>query len=350
MFNNMPEVSAKKKGSMSQSKSRTQLLIGGLVGCLVLLLCLALAGGAGWYFTLGPGASGNAASGIGTNKAANQPGSSAAPANVGTGKTNFRIAYSVQTGDSPEGKSVWVINPDGSGAKQLLPQASSPTFSPDGKLIAYYHWTDGIYLANADGTNPHKIVGETNAKFLAWSPDGKWIAFSSNPSGKETGNINIDAVAPDGGQRRTIIIGGSTPSWSNDAMRLAFWSCRGPDCGLIVASSLGGDSGKLIAGEFGASPALSPDGTKILYQAEADQVKHLFLINPDGSGKKQITKGTAHHVGAQWSPDGTTIFYRSPEGGSWGIWKMNADGSNPVKLVSDAPPPDWAFERVAVSR
>ena len=113
---------------------------------------------------------------------------------------------------------------------------------------------------------------------------------------------------------------------------------------------MGGDGGKLIAGEFGASPAWSPDGTKIVYQAETDQVKHLFLINPDGTGKKQITRGTSPQVGAQWSPDGTAIYYRSPEGGNWGIWKMNADGSNPVKLVSDAPPPDWAFERVAVGR
>lgn len=346
MFDNMPDVSSKKKKTApAQSNKQLPLVLAG-VGCLVLMLCLVLAGGAGWFFTMGPGA--NTANSV--MPAPNQPSSSAAPANANTGKTNYKIAYSVQIGDSPEGKSVWIINSDGSGAKQLLTQASSPTFSPDGKLIAYYHWTDGIYLANADGTNPRKIVGETNAKFLAWSPDGKWIAFSSNPSGKENVNWNIDAVQIDGSQRRTIIIGGSTPSWSNDASRIAFGSCRGADCGLLVANSLGGDAGKLIAGEFGAAPAWSPDGTKIVYQAETDQVKHLFIINPDGTGKKQLTSGTAHQVGAQWSPDGTTIFYRSSEGGNWGIWKMNANGTNPIKLVGDATPPDWAFERVAVGR
>jgi len=76
----------------------------------------------------------------------------------------------------------------------------------------------------------------------------------------------------------------------------------------------------------------------------------LFIVNVDGTGKKQLTSGTVPHVGAQWSPDGSAIYYRSPEGGSWGIWRMNADGSNPTRIANDVQPVDWAYERLALSK
>ncbi len=147
-----------------------------------------------------------------------------------------------------------------------------------------------------------------------------------------------------------IVIGGTQPAWSPDDTQIVFSTCRGADCGIFKASSLGGDGGTLVIGELGSSPAWSPDGKRIVYQADADDVKQIFIVNADGTGKKQITAGTVPHVGAQWSPDGSTIFYCSPEGGAWGVWKMNADGSKAVKLANDVPPVEWAYERLAVSR
>ena len=151
-------------------------------------------------------------------------------------------------------------------------------------------------------------------------------------------------------QGDTVVIGGNMPSWSPNDQQIAFSDCRGSDCGVLKAGSLGGDGGTMIVKELGTNPAWSPDGNKIVYQADVDSIKQLFVVNADGSGKKQVTSGTASHVGAAWSPDGGTIFYRSPEGGSWGIWKMNADGSGQVKLKSDVEPVDWAYERLAVTR
>ncbi len=87
-----------------------------------------------------------------------------------------------------------------------------------------------------------------------------------------------------------------------------------------------------------------------MYQKDVDGPKQLFLINSDGSGKKQLTSGSAIHSSANWSPDGNFIFYRSPEGGQWGIWRMNADGSNPVKIANDMPPGDWPYDRIAVTK
>lgn len=346
-FDNMPDVGKGKKvqGTAPQSNRVLPLIIG--VVLLALVMCVVLAG-VGWFVLQGRGGAATTTSNNTPSTASqNQPEKQGQAVAV---SSNVRIAYSVERGGNAEGKLVWLARGDGSEAKQLLTQASSPVFSPDGSQIAFYHWTDGIYIANADGGNPKKILGESNAKYLAWSHDGKWIAFSSQPSQQEGAPVNIDAIRVDGSGRRTIVIGGRQPTWSPDDTMVAFASCRGSDCGIFKASSGGGDLGSLVVGDLATNPAWSPDGKKILYQADADSVKQLFVVNVDGTGKKQITSGTNPHVGAQWSPDGSTIYFRAAEGGAWGIWKMNADGSNPVKIASDVPPVDWALERLALSK
>jgi TolB protein len=259
-----------------------------------------------------------------------------------------RLAFTVcrETCDRPEDHFVWIMNADGSGAKKLLDRASEPTFSPDGTKIAYYQWRDGIFVANADGTSPKKILGEANAGFMSWSHAGNWIAFSVRPGG--SGNVSTDAIAPDGTGRRPIVVGWS-PSWSPDDTQIVFQTCRGVGCGIYRAPSAGGEAVPIITDDGGLA-AWSPDGKRIVYQKDVDGVKQLFMINVDGSGKKQLTQGASLHVSANWSLDGNYIFYRSPEGGSWAIWRMNADGSNPVKLVTDMPPGDWPYDRIAVTK
>ena len=257
-----------------------------------------------------------------------------------------KIAFTVRRGDRPEDNSIWIMNADGSGAKQILTRSSEPSFSPDGTKIAYYQWSDGIFVANADGTNSKKILGEAASGYLSWSHDGRWIAFSVRPG--RTGNIATDAIAPDGTGRRPVVVGWS-PSWSPDDTQVVFQTCRGSDCGIFKAASSGGDAIPVITDDGGLA-AWSPDGKIVLYQKDVDGQKQLFVINTDGTGKKQLTAGASLHVSANWSSDGKFIFYRSPEGGQWGIWRMNADGTNPVKIANDMPPGDWPYDRIAVTK
>ncbi len=345
MFENMPEV-PKAKYKVHSSRTLPGKRVPwtlGVAGCLIVLLCLALAGLGGWFFLSGPGSAF-----VQNQESAGQTAPASPPINA-SAAARGKIAYSVDMGARPEDKFVWVVNADGSNAKQILDRASSPAFSPDGTQIAYYRWNEGIFVANADGANPRKVVGESNAKYVAWSHDGKWIAFSSQPIQKEGANVNIDAVLVDGTQRRTIVVGGSMPSWSPDDQQLVFQTCRGGNCGIYKVSASGGEP-VMVVGEMGGNPSWSPDGKKIVYHADTDTVKQIFVINVDGSGKKQITAGTIPHADPVWSSDGSVIYYRSPEGGSWGIWRMNADGSNPSKIAESGPPVDWAYERLAVSR
>lgn len=243
------------------------------------------------------------------------------------------------------------MNADGTGAKKILDRASHAFFSPDGTKIAYYHWTDGIYVANADGTNPKKIVGDTftggDYGSGVWSHDGQYVYFTAQPAGK--GNIVIDRAAANDGAGRTTVVVGESPSLSPDGTQLVFHTCRG-ECGIFKSSSNPGSEAVKLMTDDGGLAAWSPTGNRIVYQKEIDGQKQLFIVNADGSGKKQLTQKPGIHVSATWSPDGNFIFYRSDEGGDWGIYVMGADGSNPRKLIGGVVPVNWPYERLAVTK
>lgn len=234
------------------------------------------------------------------------------------------------------------MNADGSGARMILDRASDPAISLDGTKIAFYHHTDGMFLANVDGSNARKYIGDTKARSPVWSHDGRWIAFAG------VDVVPATVLASETPERRRVAVG-AMPDWSPDDTQIVFQTCRENTCGIYKANAQTGAT-MLVVGDDGSLPVWSPDGKTILYQKEVDGERQLFAINPDGTGKKQLTVGPAPHVDANWSRDGNFIFYRSPEGGTWAIWRMNADGSNRVKLIDGMPPVDWAFEKVAVSR
>ncbi len=74
----------------------------------------------------------------------------------------------------------------------------SPTWSPDGKVIAFVSIRDGnadIYRMNADGSNQVNLTrNPATDDSPAWSPDGKYIAFRSN----RDGNAEIYRMGADG--------------------------------------------------------------------------------------------------------------------------------------------------------
>lgn len=104
-----------------------------------------------------------------------------------------------------------------------------------------------------------------------------------------------------------------SPSWSPDCDRIAFheqsaiWSAR-PD---------GSGRRRILRSPADATNvddiAWSPDGSRIAYvQKDFTQVpwiSHIYLINANGSGKTQLTKGTVFDESPTWSPDGTRIAF-----------------------------------------
>ena len=106
--------------------------------------------------------------------------------------------------------------------------ATSPAFSPDGKLIAYDYRQPGyrnreIYVMNADGTGIRQVTRLNHVSGLpAWSPDGKRLAFQSN---LRLGHFEIYTVAFDGSHLHQVTTSSTDviqPAWAPDGRTIGF--------------------------------------------------------------------------------------------------------------------------------
>jgi Tol biopolymer transport system component len=133
-------------------------------------------------------------------------------------------------------------------------------------------------------------------------------------------------------------------SWSPDGTRFIVWESdtgtrlEPPPGRLVIVSTTTGQETTLIRSKFIDNyVAWSPLGDEIAF---ATAYGDIYLIHPDGSGLKQLTRsgGPCSDDGISWSPDGSRIaFSRNCDGqGDRGIYVMNADGSDPHMIVRPA--------------
>lgn len=97
---------------------------------------------------------------------------------------------------------------------------------------------------------------------------------------------------------------------------------------------------QLTSGFFnGGDPEISPDGTKVVFQADANDGNgnHIYVVNIDGSGSPvKITDGssTTNNIDGSFSPDGTKVVYRAHDGTTEHVYVANADGSGNFCKIS----------------
>lgn len=184
---------------------------------------------------------------------------------------------------------------------------------------------------NVDGTNVVRLTNNpAHDQGPSWSPDGRRIAFGSN----REGNFDIFVMNADGSNVQAVTTAKSyerVPNWHPFEDKIAYSCDRGGDRDICVMdletrveTNLTNDSS-----DQDAIASWSPDGTKIAYRKGANS---LWVMNADGSGKKQLTN---NGMGPTWSPDGKLIGFSSnrDNGADHDIYTMNADGSNQKRLV-----------------
>ncbi len=98
--------------------------------------------------------------------------------------------------------------------------------------------------------------------------------------------------------------------------------------------------------------AWSPDGTRLVFERDADTASSVFTANPGGGGLLRLTGGAFFDVGPAWSPDGTQIAFGSDRGGTFldDLWVMNADGAgkHDVRALDNSEAmPDWQADPLA---
>jgi TolB protein len=181
-----------------------------------------------------------------------------------------------------------------------------------------------------------------------WLPDGTYV-FVSDVSGKPA-LVHSLAAAPNAATA-TILSGDAAPeaahpSASPDGKRIVFEANLK---GKVQLATVGVDGSRLTALGEGHRPSWSPDGKRIVFTRTVNDYSQLFVIGPDGGGLVQVTSDPSDHDDPSWAPSSKLIVFNSNKGydrqaSSWNLFAVKPDGTGLVQITdgnSDTGSPSW---------
>ncbi|MCP3956341.1 MAG: S9 family peptidase [bacterium] len=291
--------------------------------------------------------------------------------------------------------NLWIIDSGGGGHRPLttgLANDASPRWSPDGERLLYTSRADGstqLYVRWMDSGQTARLTQLTSSPGgLAWSPDGKHIAFSmlarkkpekfvklpKKPEGAtwaedavtidkviyrrdgagfvKDGYRQIFVLSADGGTPRQVTSGayhhGNRPVWTPDGDALIFSANRHDDWEYDPRNSelyeltLADGSIRALTDRQGpdAAPALSPDGSRVAYLGYDDryqgyQILRLYVMDRKGGKPKQLAAGLDRSIVAPvWNGAGEGVFFQYTDSGNTKIGYASLDGET-EQLAAD---------------
>ncbi|MPZ21044.1 MAG: protein kinase [Luteitalea sp.] len=255
---------------------------------------------------------------------------------------------------APEAGSIHLVPIDGGEPHPITaPKAPEwhrdPTFSPDGRHLAYASCASGAFapcdvsVVHLDSSfrptaPPRRLTRHDLVVLgLAWTRDGRSLVYGgARYDLSYLWRVDVDGRRPP--ERIEAARQALSPATVPSQDRLAFALSRadndihlfeaGRPQASIVSSSLT---------DFG--PTFSPDGGRIAFESgRSGEVEEIWLANADGSNPVQLTRGPGSWQGSpSWSPDGRQIAFdsRGTDGFS-DIWTIDVDGGGPRRVTSGA--------------
>ena len=256
-------------------------------------------------------------------------------------------------------------------------------FSADGKQLIFQSTRDGrqcdqIYKMNVDGSDVRLLSnGEGRTTCSYFFPNGRRILYSSTYlGGKECPprpdfskgyvwavypTFDIFTARPDGSdlkQLTTTTGYDAETTITLDGKKLVFTSMRDGDLDIYTMDADGKHVRRLTS-ELGydGGPFWSYDGKQIVYRANhpqtekeksdyLDLLKHnlirpttleIWVMNADGSNKRQVTHNGKANFGPYFFPDGRRIIFASnmddPKGRNFDLYKINVDGTGLERIT-----------------
>ena len=220
----------------------------------------------------------------------------------------------------------------------------SPAFSPDGNQVAFgeYGGADGaIYTALIGGDKPLRLTVKSGGVCCpAWSPDNRQIAFTRFL--KKGFSINL--ISALGGAEKMLYTAKSGVrgmcarlAWSPDGKSLAFSEpvadqSLNPRIAVISVDDLSVRPLTFpVVQEYDCEPAFSPDGSTLAFERGTigGLAKDLFVVTVNGGDERRLTFDNSWGGTPAWTPDGTEIVFSSNRGGPLNLWRVSASGGSP---------------------
>jgi len=142
----------------------------------------------------------------------------------------------------------------------------------------------------------------------------------------------------------------SDPAWSPGLMQIAFVAATNPAANLsdlYVANADGSEPRRLTNDSAVVrSPSfVGPSGDQIVFESNRGGRAQLYVINRDGTGRRQLNPGSDAKTSPEASPDGRRVLFVSlretaPRERHYNVYQMNLDGTGEGRLTTGSRPED----------
>jgi Tol biopolymer transport system component/C-terminal processing protease CtpA/Prc len=193
-----------------------------------------------------------------------------------------------------------------------------PALSPDGKQIAFV-WRGDIWVGSSAGGRAYPVTSHVELDaYPIFSPDGKWLAFSS----LRTGNWDIFVVPVVGGEAQQITYSSSSEiatDWSPDGKALLFSGERDTTNSTVFAIDLKTRQFTRLTEDYRdlGNPTYSPDGKQIVFQRDSfpwtrpryhgSRAAQLWTLDLTSGKRKEIEANERQHLWSRFTADGKEI-------------------------------------------
>ena len=179
-----------------------------------------------------------------------------------------------------------------------------------------------LFISKADGSDERPLLSSTGLDYNpAWSPDGQWLAFTS----ERNGSADLYRVKPDGSALERLTDNPAyddQAAFSPESQRIVFVTTRGNGHANLWILDLRTRKAKALTSGIGGDfrPSWSPDGKWIAFSSDRGstlpmgkcrwehlQIADLYLIHPDGSGLKRLTEHGNFCGSPKWTHDSRRI-------------------------------------------
>ena len=218
-----------------------------------------------------------------------------------------------------------------------------------------FTYQDDIWVVDADGSNPRRLTVNVARDFSPrFSPDGKWIAFTSN----RTGNNDVFIMPSSGGEPKQL-------TWHSGDDQALYWTPDGK--GIVMSTQRGanawgsplyvhpieGGVAKPLGMGIARAGMISQDGSMIAFnrnlpstwrkEYRGNAAANIIVMNLKGGAGTDIQEVTntdlqqfktfANNVFPMWGADGM-VYFASERDGTFNLWRMAAKGGNAQQVTS----------------